>query len=268
MNDLFTEITSFGKNCFQVQIGRGDLALHQVAFINVSLLGGDNEHLNYVCGTASTCNGRNCRRCMSNRTYRFVVNADECKPRVDNDHEVLSYRRKTLKSKQLLKVASGGNYVKSANEKDLIALGKNLSITKLGVNVLYSRFWYANYRGLPGLHSSCPPDWLHTIIKGAVEQTLAASLLIVEYFSHFDISVIYGGKRCLPWKYNKSILDHRSKFFPIHLFYDKFCRYVTIDTNNILISKNLILICMISVHLVLLKCTVLVVWFSLISIIL
>ena len=48
MNDLFTEITSFGKNCFQVQIGRGDLALHQVAFINVSLLGGDNEHLNYV----------------------------------------------------------------------------------------------------------------------------------------------------------------------------------------------------------------------------
>ena len=247
MNDLFTEITSFGKNCFQVQIGRGDLALHQVAFINVSLLGGDNEHLNYVCGTASTCNGRNCRRCMSNRTYRFVVNADECKPRVDNDHEVLSYRRKTLKTKQLLKVASGGNYVKSANEKDLIALGKNLSITKLGVNVLYSRFWYANYRGLPGLHSSCPPDWLHTIIKGAVEKTLAASLLIVEYFSHFDISVIYGGKRCLPWKYNKSILDHRSKFFPIHLFYDKFCRYVTIDTNNILISKNLILICMISV---------------------
>ena len=109
MNDLFTEITSFGKNCFQVQIGRGDLALHQVAFINVSLLGGDNEHLNYVCGTASTCNGRNCRRCMSNRTYRFVVNADECKPRVDNDHEVLSYRRKTLKTKQLLKAASGGN---------------------------------------------------------------------------------------------------------------------------------------------------------------
>jgi hypothetical protein len=100
---------------------------------------------------------------------------------------------------------------------------------------------------------------LHTIIKGAVEKTLAASLLIVEYFSHFDISVIYGGKRCLPWKFNKSILDHRSKFFPIHLFYDKFCRYVTIDTNNILISKNLILICMISVHLLLLKCTVLVV---------
>ena len=108
MNDLFAEITSFGKNCFQVQIGRGDLALHQVAFVNVSLLGGDNEHLNYVCGTASTCNGRNCRRCMSNRTYRFMVDADECKPRVDNEHEVLSFRRKTLKTKQLLKVACFG----------------------------------------------------------------------------------------------------------------------------------------------------------------
>jgi len=122
-----------------------------------------------------------------------MVDADECKPRVDNEHEVLSFRRKTLKTKQLLKVASGGNYVKSSNEKDLLALGKNLSITKLGANVLYSRFWYANYRGLPGLHTSCPPDWLHTIIKGAVEKTLAASLLIVEHFSHFDISVIYGG---------------------------------------------------------------------------
>ena len=165
---------------------------------------------------------------------------------------------KTLKTKQLLKVASGGNYVKSANEKDLIALGKNLSITKLGVNVLYSRFWYANYRGLPGLHASCPPDWLHTIIKGAVEKTLAASLLIVEYFSHFDISVIYGGKRCLPWKYNKSILDHRSKFFPIHLFFDKFCRYVVIDTNSILISNKLSMICMFSVIQLLLIIIVLV----------
>ena len=94
MNDLFAEITSFGKNCFRVQIGRGDAALRKVAFINVSLLGGDNEHLNYVCGTASTCAGRNCRRCMSNRTYRFMLEEEESAIRVDNDHEVLSHRRK------------------------------------------------------------------------------------------------------------------------------------------------------------------------------
>ena len=48
MNDLFKDVTSFGKNCFRVQIGRGDNALSEVAFVSVSLLGGDNEHLNYV----------------------------------------------------------------------------------------------------------------------------------------------------------------------------------------------------------------------------
>ena len=78
MNDLFKDVTSFGKNCFRVQIGRGDNALSEVAFVSVSLLGGDNEHLNYVCGTSSTCKGRNCRRCMSNRTYRFMLKRDEC----------------------------------------------------------------------------------------------------------------------------------------------------------------------------------------------
>ena len=48
MNDLFKDVTSFGKNCFRVQIGRGDNALSEVAFVSVSLLGGDNEHLNYA----------------------------------------------------------------------------------------------------------------------------------------------------------------------------------------------------------------------------
>jgi hypothetical protein len=129
-----------------------------------------------------------------------------------------------MKTKQLMKVARGGNYIKSANEKELVEMGKDLSVTKLGVNPLYSRFWYANYRGLPGLHASVPPDWLHTVIKGAVEKTLAAALLLVEFFSKFDVSFITGGKRCLPWKFNKSILDHRSRFFPIHLFYNRFCR--------------------------------------------
>jgi hypothetical protein len=88
MTDLFKDLTDFGKNCFHVQIGRGEHAVQEVAFVNISLLGGDNEHLNYVCGTSSMCNGRNCRRCMSNRTYRFMVEPGECMTRKDNDHEV------------------------------------------------------------------------------------------------------------------------------------------------------------------------------------
>jgi len=226
MNDLFTEMTSFGKNCFEVQIGRGPNSLKEIAFINVSLLGGDNEHLNYVCGTSSTCAGRNCRRCMSNRTYRFMVDEDECEIRNDNTHEVYAHRRKTLKTKQLLRIAAAKNYVKTDNEKDLVALGKNLKVTKLGQNPLYSRFWYANYRGLPGLHASSPPDWLHTVIKGMVEKTLGAALLLIEFFSKYDVSDIgVGAGRCLPWKYNKSILDNRVRHFPIHLFSERFCRF-------------------------------------------
>ena len=145
INDLFAEITSFGKNCFHVQIGRGDQSVREVAFLSVAMLGGDNEHLNYICGTSSNCVGRNCRRCMSNRTYRFMVDEDECTIRNDNDHEVLSYRRRALKIRQLSKIAGGRNYLKTANEKDLVALSKNLKVTKLGVNPLYSRFWYANF---------------------------------------------------------------------------------------------------------------------------
>ena len=182
MTDLFKDLTEFGKNCFHVQIVRGDHSVQEVAFVNISLLGGDNEHLNYVCGTSSMCNGRNCRRCMSNRTYRFMVEPGECMTRKDNDHEVLSKRLKELRTKQLLRVAGGRNYVKSIPEKDLVALSQNLGITKVGLNVMYSRFWYWNYRGLPGLHASCPPDWLHTILKGAVEKTLSAILILVEFF--------------------------------------------------------------------------------------
>jgi hypothetical protein len=229
MNDLFKDVTSFGKNCFRVQIGRGDNALSEVAFVSVSLLGGDNEHLNYVCGTSSTCKGRNCRRCMSNRTYRFVLERDECVVRNDNDHEVLSKRWKELRTRQLLRVAEGRNYVKTPNEKDLLALSDNLSITKVGLNVMYSRFWYWNYRGLPGLHASCHPDWLHTILKGAVEKTLSAILLLIEYFSKFDVSFIVTRRRrkrtkMYPWQNAKSVLDWRIRHFPIHLFHPRFAR--------------------------------------------
>jgi hypothetical protein len=230
MTDLFKDLTEFGKNCFHVQIGRGDHSAQEVAFVNISLLGGDNEHLNYVCGTSSMCNGRNCRRCMSNRTYRFMVEPGECMIRKDNDHEVLSKRLKELRTKQLLRVAGGRNYVKSIPEKDLVALSQNLGITKVGLNVMYSRFWYWNYRGLPGLHASCPPDWLHTILKGAVEKTLSAILILVEFFSKFDVSILMRRRRqrtrLYPWKNSKSVLDWRIRNFPIQLFNSRFCRYV------------------------------------------
>ena len=52
-------ITSFGKYCFQAKIGRGISALKEVAFVNLSLLEGDHEHLNYISGTSSTCSDRN-----------------------------------------------------------------------------------------------------------------------------------------------------------------------------------------------------------------
>jgi hypothetical protein len=232
MNDLFKEITSFGKNCFTIQIGRGPKAVKAIAFVSIALLGGDNEHLNYVCGTSSMCIGRNCRRCLSSRTYRFVMETDENQTRVDNDHEVLAKRRKEMRSRQLLTVANRRNYVKTDAERDLLALAENLRITKIGDNPLYSRFWYANYRGLLGMHASCPPDWLHTILKGCVEKTVAAILLLVEYFGKFDVSGLFTGrlrrlrpKRHLPWKSGKSILDHRIRHFPIHLFHKRFGRY-------------------------------------------
>ena len=78
MSDLFTDITSFGKCCFQAKIKRGITALKEVAFVNLSLLEGDNKHLNYVSGTSSTCSDRNCRRCMSDRNFRFMVEDAKC----------------------------------------------------------------------------------------------------------------------------------------------------------------------------------------------
>jgi hypothetical protein len=34
MNDLFKDVTSFGQNCFNVQIGRGSKAVEAIAFFN------------------------------------------------------------------------------------------------------------------------------------------------------------------------------------------------------------------------------------------
>ena len=58
---------------------RGITALKEVAFVNLSLLEGDHEHLNYISGTSSTCSYRNCRRCMSDRTFRFMAEDEKCK---------------------------------------------------------------------------------------------------------------------------------------------------------------------------------------------
>jgi hypothetical protein len=58
-----------------------------------------------------------------------------------------------MRSRQLLTVANRRNYVKTDAERDLLALAENLRITKIGDNPLYSRFWYANYRGLLGMHA-------------------------------------------------------------------------------------------------------------------
>ena len=71
-------ITSFGKYCFQAKIGRSITALKEVAFVNLSLLEGDHEHLNYISGTSLTCSDRNCRRCMSDHTFRFMVEDEKC----------------------------------------------------------------------------------------------------------------------------------------------------------------------------------------------
>ena len=78
--------------------------------------------------------------CQIELTVSWSTKTKQCTIRNDNDHEVLSYRRRALKIRQLSKIAGGRNYLKTANEKDLVALSKNLKVTKLGVNPLYSRF--------------------------------------------------------------------------------------------------------------------------------
>ena len=78
MCDLFVDITSFEKYCFQAKIGRGITVLKEVAFVNLSLLECFHEHLIYVSGTSSTCSDMNCRRCMSDRTFRFMVEDEKC----------------------------------------------------------------------------------------------------------------------------------------------------------------------------------------------
>ena len=65
--DLFKEVTELGRNCFRVQIGRGEKAFEAVVFINVCHLGGDNEQSDYTCGCHNASKLRNCRCCVSNR---------------------------------------------------------------------------------------------------------------------------------------------------------------------------------------------------------
>ena len=59
--DAFKEVTQLGRNCFKVQVGKSEDAFQTYVMINVLILSGDGQYLDWLCGTSLKRKFMQCR---------------------------------------------------------------------------------------------------------------------------------------------------------------------------------------------------------------
>jgi len=182
--DMLTTVGGFGKNCFRVQIGRGNYCVTVNALIHICHFGGDGKWLDGLCGCYHS-RGSFCRICLERRRGMFTKPTKVAKKRVDDQMEKLSYDFQELQKKIVGTHMRGGRfgmrkrYVKTG--ADILTEQAAIKFSlDAGDNRLYELFYYANIRGIGnGFHGSCWPDMLHVVLKGIVEKNLSFSLALV-----------------------------------------------------------------------------------------
>ena len=177
------------------------------AIITIAGLFGDGQLLDQVCGTAHNRKKRKCRICTQRCCALFTPDVSIGDLRNDFEHHVRASRAfSVLKSCYDDKRSP---MFRVMYKKDKPAKLTLQWIAKLGIregdNPVYELFYYWNQRSSFGLHNSVPPDTLHVIYKGVVENVIAWSLQIIHRVAHLD-SVQYSN--------NLGLLDLRIMYFP------------------------------------------------------
>ena len=193
--DAFKEVTQLGSNCFKVQIGKTEGAFQAYVMVNVLILSGDGQYLDWLCGTSLKRKYMQCRMCQSSTMSRFVQSNGQNKWRDDNHMAAIGKHTEGAYIRRWLHYLNGGSlrYNTPPEDQEWFAEAKKYGVTA-GYNPLYKFYTYWRGRGITSLHRSVVPDYLHVIEKGLVEKTISWTLMIisaVQSLSHKTDTIKY-----------------------------------------------------------------------------
>ena len=185
MDEVTKPLRAVQKSGFKLQIGRGEKAILVIAHPVIVLIPGDNKEQQDQSSVSSQCNGMKCRSCDETNCCRFTRGSQTWRYRDDKRMKSLV----TDMSKIEKKISNDLISRKSARvnkdllteiEKEVVTTTKKCNLIPCESTVYFDiveetrEIW-----GFPdwfGLHCYFPPDELHTLLKGPVENTLAWSM--------------------------------------------------------------------------------------------
>ena len=178
--DAFKEVTKLGSNCFKVQVGKSRHAFQRYVMVNVLILSGDGQFLDWLCGTSLRRKFMQCRSCQSSNMSRFIQDSGHNKWRDDNQMAGIAKHAEGAYMRRWLHYLNGGSlrYNTPPEDQEWINEAKRFGVTA-GTNPLYKFFTYWRGRGITSLHRSVYPDYLHVIEKGLIEKTISWTLMII-----------------------------------------------------------------------------------------
>jgi len=161
--DSFKEVTRLGSNCFKVQIGKSRNAFQRYVMVNVLILSGDGQYLDWLCGTSLRRKSMQCRSCQSSSMSRFIQDNAQNKWRDDNHMAAIGKHTEAVYMRRWQHYLNGGSLRYCTPPEDIhwINEAKRFGITP-GINPLYKFFTYWHGTGITSLHRSVYPDYACT----------------------------------------------------------------------------------------------------------
>jgi len=212
MNDFLFHVLSpilqFQQTGMHVAVGqKGAVQKEAVVFPHYSHFMGDNEQQDSLCQVSNRGLRHQCRGCNQDKCGGL----DNCYPAVgtvrsDRLNAFLSEAAERLHVELIDACIKKLCTPQWSNSKCKVWEAANFWNIKPGLNRLYDLIQWQSIRGLNSFHQMFPADFLHTFLKGLIENLISWCLIIIEAVGDLDTNFT-----------NQPIaLDRIIKLFPIH----------------------------------------------------
>jgi hypothetical protein len=129
--EAFRPVVMLGKNCFKVQIGKGERYIQRYAMVNVIDISGDGQFLDWLCGTSLRRRSMQCRSCESGCMCRFVQSTAQNRFRDDNMMFLIGKRLESVHRRKWLHMVNGGTrHILTEDDKKWLVLGQKYGIVE------------------------------------------------------------------------------------------------------------------------------------------
>jgi len=198
LSDIVSPILKYQDQAIKIRIGeRFQNSKDILAYIHLTLISGDTMALDYLAGTSNRNKNEKCRLCtLSN----CVTPYDKYDVEYRDD---ISMFELGIKGEEAMRALIKNKRYASSNLKSINEDLKNNNISP-GRNPLIELFAWQYKHKVNSFFESMPPDFLHTVLKGPVENAIAWGMSAIIAIAHID--PVY--------KRNMVILEARVSKFP------------------------------------------------------